>query len=137
LVHDHDEMTPLAYQLGETGMQGYVRLTEAALSVLARRQFAPRFSHADLVRYVSSVRVGRIADGDEYDFDPLAGEEVLLYSLAQGARHAPELEPRLRATISLLDALAENQLTRDADVNAVLEEARAIADRWPTQQGKQ
>jgi hypothetical protein len=62
---------------------------------------------------------------------------VLLYSLAQGARHAPELEPRLRATISLLDALAENQLTRDADVNAVLEEARAIADRWPTQQGKQ
>jgi hypothetical protein len=35
LNHDTDSMTLLAYQLGEEGIPGYVRLAEAALSVRA------------------------------------------------------------------------------------------------------
>jgi hypothetical protein len=51
-------MTPLVSRLGEEGMLGYICLADAALSATARRRFAPRFTGADLVRYVSEVRIG-------------------------------------------------------------------------------
>jgi hypothetical protein len=130
LVHDVDEMTPLAYQLGEAGMMGYVRLAEAALSVCARRRFAPRFTNADLVKFVAAVRIARLADGDEFDFDPAIGEQVLRYSLGQTVTQILELEPRLRAIIALLDALAESELSSEADLDALLGDARELADRW-------
>jgi hypothetical protein len=130
LNHDADSITPLAYQLGEEGMQGYVRLAEAALSIAARRRFSPRFTSADLVQYVASTRVSRLADGDFYDFDPVVGEEVLRLSLGQHARRTLEAEPRLRAVLALLGALAESELTSESDVDDVLIEARELADQW-------
>jgi hypothetical protein len=132
LVHDVDEVTPLAYQLGEEGMTGYVRLAEAALSVAARRWFAPRYTSADLVRFVASVRVSRLADGDGFDFDPAVGEDVLRYSLGQNATRALELESRLRAVIALLDAFAEIEVSGEADLDGLLAEARNLADQWLT-----
>ena len=74
MIHDAEEIAPLAYQLGEEGMQGYVRLAEAALSIASSRHFAPRFTNADLVKCVAEVRISRTADGDEFDFDPVAGQ---------------------------------------------------------------
>jgi hypothetical protein len=111
-------------------MFGYLRLVEAALSVLARRRFAPRYTSAELVRYVASVRVSRRADGDEYDFNPVAGEAVLRYSLGQSIQDVPDLDERLRAIIALLDALAETELSSEADVGDLLAEARELADEW-------
>ena len=130
LTHDGDRVTPLAYQLGEAGMVGYVRLAEAALSVIARRKFAPRFTNADLVRFVAAARTARLADGDEFDFDPAVGEHVLRYSLGQPVTLALDLEPRLRAIVALLDALSEDELTSEADFDGLLAEARLLADRW-------
>ena len=34
------------------------------------RRFAPGFTSPDVIRYVASVRIARLADGSEYDFDP-------------------------------------------------------------------
>ena len=134
LVHDVDEMAPLANQLGEAGMTGYVRLAEAALSVTARKRFAPRFTNADLVRFVAAVRIARLTDGDEFDFDPVIGEYVLRYSLGQTVTQRLDLESRLRAIIALLDALAESELTDEADLDGLLAEARMLADSWQVPQ---
>jgi hypothetical protein len=130
LVRDTEETVPLAYQLGDEAMQGYVLLSDAALSVAAGRRFSPTFTSADLVRYVASVRSSRLADGDQYDFDPIVGETVLRHSLGQTVTQTLELEPRLRAVITLLDALAETELSSEADLDDLLAEARQLADRW-------
>jgi hypothetical protein len=130
LTHEGDRLTTLAYQLGEAGMLGYVRLAEAALSVTARRRFAPRLTNADLVKFVAAVRTARLSDGDEFDFDPVVGEYVLRYSLGQPVKQALDLESRLVAVVALLDALAEEELTSEADINSLLAEARLLADRW-------
>lgn len=130
LNHDADSMTLLAYQLGEEEMRGYVRLAEAALSVAARRRFAPRFTSADLVHYVASARIARLADGDSYDFDPVVGEEVLRFSLGQQARRTLDAEARLRAVLALLGALAESELRNESAVNDVLIEARELVEQW-------
>jgi hypothetical protein len=129
LVLDTDEMAPLAYQLGDRGKPGYIRLTKAALALLAGRRFAPRFSGADLVNYVAEVRTARVADGDEIDFDPVVGEDVLRFSLGQKPMHRMDLEPQLKATIALLDGLVERELSSEAEVDDMLTEARDLADR--------
>jgi hypothetical protein len=130
LTHEGDRMATLAYQLGEAGMLGYVRLAEAALSVTAQKKFAPRFTSADLVKFIAAVRTARLSDGDEFDFDPVVGEYVLRCSLGQPVMRAPGLEPRLRTVVALLDALAEEELTSEADLDSLLAEARLLADRW-------
>jgi hypothetical protein len=99
------------------------------LSVAAVRRFSPRFTSADLVRYVASVRVSRIADGDEYDFDPVAGENVLRYSLGQTIPRTPDPAGRFRAVIALLGALVESELSGEEDVDDLLANARELADR--------
>ena len=96
LIHDPDRTVPLTAQLGDEGMPSYQSLADAALSVVAGRRFSPRFTSADLVRYVASVRVSRMVDGDEYDFDPRVGENVLRYALGQDIRITPDPEERFR-----------------------------------------
>jgi hypothetical protein len=130
LIHDADAMMHLAYQLGEGGMQDYVRLAEAALSVAALRRFAPSFTSADVVQFVASVRVARTADGDEYELDPVLAERVLRHVLGQQDQGTLELESWLRTVIALLDAFADAELSTLADVDELLAEARALADWW-------
>ena len=130
LTHDANETTPLAYQLGANGMTGYLRLADAALSLLACIRF-PRYSNADVVRYVASVRRQRLGDGDAYDFDPVIGENVMKFSLGKAVSTAPA-EERLRAVIALLGALSESELHTAADIDELLGDARVLADRWET-----
>jgi hypothetical protein len=130
LVHDNDATQLLTYQLGDDGMLGYQSLADAALSIAAERRFAPRFTSADIARYVASVRVSRIADGEAYDFDPTVAENVLRYSLGQQIPRTPDPNERFRAVIALLDALAETELSSEADLDELLAEARQLAGRW-------
>ena len=129
LRHDA-RMMALTAALGDEGTAGYQRLADAALSVAAVRRFAPRFTTADIVQYVASVRTSRIADGIEYDFDPVAGENVLRYSLGQAVPRTPDPAERFRAVIALLGALTEGELSSEADVDALLGQARELASRW-------
>jgi hypothetical protein len=132
LMHDPGATMDLTAQLGDAGVHGYLYLTHAALSVVAARRFSPRFTSADLVRYIASVRVSRIADGTEYDLDPVAAEKVLRYSLGSPGVSLPDFEARLRIIVALLEALAESELSGEAEVDALLVEARELADRWTT-----
>lgn len=130
LIHDADGMMPQTFQLGDAAMPGYLSLAHAALSLAARRRFAPRFTSGDLVRYVAAVRVARLADGDEFDVDPQVTEGVLRRALGvEGTTPRLDLEPRFRAVIALLGALAESELPSEAEVDELLAEARVLADR--------
>ena len=127
LTNDADGIAPLAYQLGDQGIGGYVRLADAALSLLASRHFL-HYTRADVVRYVAAVRALRIADGEAYDFEPTVGENVILHAL--GKRVPPQdPEERFRAIVGLLDDLSASELPAIADVEELLAEARALANR--------
>jgi len=128
LSHATDEMAPLAYQLGDTGITGYLRLADTALSLLARRRF-PRYSNADLVRYVASVRRERLSEGDAYDINPVVGEDVMRFSLGVPVLPQPP-QDRLQAVIALLDALSVSELHTAADIDELLAEARVLGDQW-------
>lgn len=130
LMHDVQTTARLTSALGDRGAVGYQRLADAALSVAAVRRFSPSFTSADLVRYVASVRVSRIADGKEYDFDPAAGENILRYSLGQPVLRTPDVAERFRAVIALLDALAGSELSSEEEVDGLLAQARELADTW-------
>ena len=130
LVQDPDTALPLTAQLGDQGMGGYLHLAEAALCVLAGRRFSPQFTRADLIRYVASVRASWIGDSTEYDLDPAAAESVLRYLLGSTDARIPDPKQRIRIVVALLDALAESELSSEADVGALLAEARDLADQW-------
>jgi hypothetical protein len=132
LKHDSDATMQLTAQLGDNGMSGYLSLAQAALSVVAARRFSPRFTSADLVRYIASLRVSRMADGTEYDLDPVVAEKVLRYSLGSADVSLPDFEARLPIVVALLDALAESELSSETEIDALLAEARELADRWTT-----
>ena len=132
LVHDAVGMTQLAAQLGNAGMPGYQYLAEAALLVAARQRFAPQYTGADLVRFVAATRASRLADGDEYDFDPLAGEDVLHWAVGQDTVRTLDPGERFRAVIALLDAFVESESPSAEDVDGLLAQARAVASRWMT-----
>lgn len=81
------------------------------------------------MRYVSSVRHARLAGGDAYDINPVIGENVLRYSLGQQIQRTLDPSERFRAVIALLDALAETELSSEADLTELLAEARLFAAR--------
>jgi hypothetical protein len=130
LAGDSDGMTSLAYQLGERGMLGFLQLADAALSVAAGKRFGPLFTSGDLVRYVAGTRIARMAGGDDFDFDPVVGEDVLRASLGQFVPRPADPGERFRAVVALLDALAGSELHSATDVDDLLAQARALADRW-------
>jgi hypothetical protein len=130
LTHDAETMMRHAAELSDAGMDSYLYLAEAALALAARRRFAPEYTDADLIKFVASVRVSRLADGDEYDFDPTAGEAVLRSALGRNVQKVPSTVERFRAVTALLDALAGDFNT--ADVDRALTGARKIADEWLT-----
>jgi hypothetical protein len=134
LLRNTDAMTLRTIALGNEGTVGYQRLTEAALSVAAVRRFAPRFTSADVVRFVASVRASRIADGSEYDFDAIAAENVLRYSLGQNVTRTRDSAERFRAVVALLGELADTDLSGEADVDSLLTQSRALADQWAVSQ---
>src|ERR1700678_2075900 len=86
LVHDSEEAATLTRRLGDTDSPGYEYLALAALSAAAKRCFHAGYTHADLVRYVDALRLHRLGDGEEYDLDPVIGENVLQSALGQSVR---------------------------------------------------
>jgi hypothetical protein len=134
LSHSTDEMAQLVYQLGDAGIAGYLRLADTALSLLARRRF-PRYSNADVVRYVASVRRERLSEGDAYDINPAVAENVLRFSLGVPVPSQPPQE-RLQAVIALLDALSISELHTATDIDELLGEAHVRSQPRLARPGK-
>jgi hypothetical protein len=117
----------LTAELGEQGTAGYQYLANAALAITARRRFAPSYASADLIRFVASVRIERLSDGDEYDIDPVAAENVLRRSLGQKVPVRLDPGDRFRVVIAVLGALTDD--ASETEIDDVLAEARVLMDR--------
>lgn len=130
LTQDIESAARLTRNLSREETSGYTYLALAALSVAARDRFHPECTHADMVRYVAKARIQRIQDGEEYDFDPAAAENVLRHALGHPVTHAADPQEQFRAVIALLSALAGDAHADQAEVDMVLARARVLADRW-------
>jgi hypothetical protein len=130
LVHDTAETTRLTRQLGAEGMHDYQYLAYAALSLIAGWRFRQGYSDADVVRCVAAIRLARTADGGEPGLQPAIAENVLRYALGQQVPDPQDHVERFRAAIALLDALSDGVLPGEQDVDRLLTQARALADRW-------
>jgi hypothetical protein len=126
LVHDA-AASALTAALGEQGTVGYQYLADAALAITARRRFAPSYTSADLIRFVASVRIERLSDGDEYDLDPVIAENVLRRSLGQKVPVSSDPGDRLRVVVAILGALTDD--ASETEIDDVLAEARVLMDR--------
>ena len=128
LLHDADGAMRVLAAQAESSTVGFQYLAEAALVTIARQRFAPTYTSADLIRFVASARLSRLADGEEFDFHPVIGESVLRYSLGQNVPRTGNAEERFQAVLVLLGAMTDGD--DQARIEAVLDESRELASEW-------
>jgi hypothetical protein len=128
LLHDADGAMRVLAAQAESGTTGFQYLAEAALVTVARRRFAPTYTSADLIGFVASARLSRLADGEEFDLDPVIGESVLRYSLGQNVPRTGSADERFHAVVALLSAMTDGD--DQARIEAVLDESRELASEW-------
>ena len=123
------ELARIACQPGGTTATGLEVLAHAALSVAAQRKF-PRYTNADVIGYIAAIRSARSQDGTGDDIDPLAAETLLRRALGQDIPVPDDVRTRIRTTFTLLALLASDLHLDPAGVEALLAEARSLADHW-------
>jgi hypothetical protein len=115
-------------QLAATGdASGMAVLTHAALLIAARREFAPRYTRAELIRYVAQVRA--LLSEKPWLLDPMTGEDELRAALGEQVTATHEAGAVALARLSLLHALIASLNLDDQGVGALLDQARELADR--------
>lgn len=103
----------------------YAALQAMALTLAARRRFAPACSASEVIRFVAQVRT---VMGDEVD--PLTAERVLRGVLGEPAS-AQALDEHAKALVvpALLLVLVGQDNLPDVDLEALLAQARVMANR--------
>jgi hypothetical protein len=115
-------------QLAVTGDAGGMAvLVHAAFLIAARRKFAPRYTRAEVIRYVAQVRA--LFSEKPYLLDALTGEDELLAALGDQVEATREVGAVALARLSLLHALIASLSLDDQGAGALLEQARELADR--------
>jgi hypothetical protein len=104
---------------------GFAELLYAALVIAARRQFAPSFSDADVIRFVASLRAELSGETDV--LDPVAAEQELRAALGQDPAGSPDPVAKATAQVMLLEALVRRLQPGDAERASLLDQARELA----------
>jgi hypothetical protein len=134
LTGDEQALTRLSAELqardgGEHSGDIYSALTGMALFIAARRRFTNGYTSADVVQFVGHVRA-TFADSAN-DIDPRVAEHTLRGALGDAAA-AENLDKASMATAihALLFVLLEDQDVTGDRLDALLSEARPLADLW-------
>jgi hypothetical protein len=115
-------------QLAATGeANGIAVLVHAAFLVAARRKFAPRYTRAQVIRYVAQVRAA-LSERPGL-LDPLAAEDELFAALGGQVTGTHDIGTVALARLFLLMALIASLNLDDQEVGALLDQARELADR--------
>jgi hypothetical protein len=101
-------------------------LVHAAMVVAARRKFQSGWTVADVTGFVAGVR--RLLSDQPDALDPLVAEHELRRALGEKPTSRPSPRSRGRAQFILLNALVQSLDLNEAEVAALLTEARGIAD---------
>jgi hypothetical protein len=123
------ELARIARQGSRRNATGLEVLAHAALSVAAQRKF-PRYANADVIGYIAAIRSARSQDGTGDDIDPQAAETLLRRALGQDIPVPGDVKTRIHTTFTLLALIASDLRLDPAGVEALLAEARSLADRW-------
>jgi hypothetical protein len=107
--------------------EGIGELIYAAFVVAARRKFAPRWTLADVVRYVAHLRARNAEDPDE--LDPAAGENQLRITLGEQIAPHPSKDDRGTAQCILLLELTHDLRLIPSELDELLGQARTLAEQ--------
>jgi hypothetical protein len=115
-------------QLAATGeANGMAVLMHAAFLIAARRKFGPRYTRAEVIRYVAQVRAA-LSERPGL-LDPMTGEDELFAALGGQVTGAHDIGAVALARLFLLMALAASLNLDEQGVGAVLDQARELADQ--------
>lgn len=128
MLGDHEQYEQGFRQLATPADHaGYAALVAATFIIATERHFDGPVTRADLIRYVADVRA-RVPSASE-NIEPKAAEQLLYEALTDDPFSG---DPEVNGTnqiILLAALLSDAQLTVD-QLDALLAEARAIADEW-------
>jgi hypothetical protein len=108
-------------------MSGLAWLVHAAFVIAARREFAPTWNRAKVIRYVGQVRA--LLNERPGLLDPRVAEDELASALGGQAPASHEIGAVATARLFLLDALVARLDLDDEGIDALLAEARKAADQ--------
>jgi hypothetical protein len=130
LTGQHDEHLRLVRGLDpDEANREYAALVAGAFIVAVERRFIRDENFADESEVIDFVAQVRAKNADMPDvIDPQLAESLILHLLEKGAVKEADADTKFRHQLLLLAALAgEEQLTGDA-LDAIISEARSIAE---------
>jgi hypothetical protein len=95
--------------------------------IAARRKFAPRYSRGQVIRFVAEVRA--LLNEKPWLLDALTGEDELRVALGEQVMATHPVAAVALARLSLQHALLADLNLDDQGVQALLDEARPVADQ--------
>lgn len=110
-------------------MGGLAWLVHAAFVIAARRESAPTWNSAKVIRYVGQVRA--LLSERPGLLDPRVAEDELASALGEQAPASHEIGAVATARLFLLDALVSSLGLDDEGTDALLAEARKSAGQMP------
>lgn len=125
---DEEAQRAFGQQIAAPGdMGGLAWLVHAAFVIAARREFAPTWNRAKVIRYVGQVRA--LLSERPGLLDPRVAEDELASALGGQAPASHEIGAVATARLFLLDALVASLDLDDEGIDALLAEARKAADQ--------
>lgn len=105
---------------------GLGALVHAAFVIAARRKFGPRWTRTEVNQFVAQV--GRLLSEGPSVLDPGVAEDELRRALGERLTSHPDVRSSGRIQFILLNALVQSLGTGDAELTALLGQARKAAD---------
>jgi hypothetical protein len=131
LALDSDQARRLTEQLVEAGrVEGYGELVYAAFVSTVRRRFSPTWTVSDIIRFVAATRAELLQD--DIEIDPRTAEILVRRALGDGIAIELNEKSRARAQILLLSKMVVDAGFDDAGLDALLAQARSLADQMTT-----
>jgi hypothetical protein len=110
-------------------------LMATAFILATRRRFGGGWSTADVIRFVGEVRLEY--DANDGCVDPDAAEQLVLAALRDKALPAGiGEEARGNAQFALLSSMVSDEYPQSHELDALLAEARELADQWMAGQAR-
>lgn len=124
---DYAEYDRLFAGLDKSDNAGYTSLIAAAFVLAAERRFRPGGTRPDIILYVANVRsqTRRAAEG----IDPIIGERLILAALTGESVDDIDADTAVVTELLLLVAMTAGDDFPEADIDKLLADARATADR--------
>jgi hypothetical protein len=133
LTGDTDTFDRLGGPSGLDYGDAFPVLMATAFILASRRRFGRGWSTADVIRFVGEVRLGY--DAEDGYIDPDAAEQLLLAALRDKSLPAGiGGEARGSAQFALLNSMVSDEYPESHHLDALLQEARQMADQWMARQ---